>query len=187
MKAITVHQPYATLICSGVKSIENRSWSTEYRGRILIHSSAVMSCDLFDRALPLPVFAEYDRIIGADGTVKKSGKILDVIDDVLVLRESADKKHRAEYELLKTEIMLQGDHGTTLFVSSAIIGMVTISDIVRDSKSPWSEKGQFHWILRDPVLFDEPIRGIKGRLKLWEFDDTLLGSASRRAKPMVRR
>jgi hypothetical protein len=40
MKAITIKQPWAWLICSGVKDIENRSWPTKYRGRVLIHASA---------------------------------------------------------------------------------------------------------------------------------------------------
>ena len=39
MKALSVKQPWASLICKGIKDIENRTWSTKYRGRILIHSS----------------------------------------------------------------------------------------------------------------------------------------------------
>lgn len=40
MKALTVHQPWVGLIFAGWKNVENRSWSTEYRGRLLIHSGA---------------------------------------------------------------------------------------------------------------------------------------------------
>jgi len=40
MKAITIKQPWASLICEGIKDIENRSWRTKFRGRILIHASA---------------------------------------------------------------------------------------------------------------------------------------------------
>lgn len=40
MKAITLHQPWATLISLGVKSIETRSWSTSYRGPLAIHAAA---------------------------------------------------------------------------------------------------------------------------------------------------
>lgn len=40
MKAITIKQPWAQLICSGIKPIENRTWATKYRGRVLIHASA---------------------------------------------------------------------------------------------------------------------------------------------------
>jgi hypothetical protein len=40
MKAITIKQPWASLIVHGIKDIENRSWKTNYRGKILIHAAA---------------------------------------------------------------------------------------------------------------------------------------------------
>jgi hypothetical protein len=43
MKVLTVKQPWAYLICSGIKDIENRSWKLpeKYKGeRVLIHASA---------------------------------------------------------------------------------------------------------------------------------------------------
>jgi hypothetical protein len=39
MKAITVRQPFAWLIVSGRKDVENRSWRTHYRGPLLIHAA----------------------------------------------------------------------------------------------------------------------------------------------------
>lgn len=38
MKALTIRQPWATLIALGEKKIETRSWKTIYRGSILIHA-----------------------------------------------------------------------------------------------------------------------------------------------------
>jgi activating signal cointegrator 1 len=38
MKAITIMQPYASLIAYGQKKIETRSWSTKYRGPLAIHA-----------------------------------------------------------------------------------------------------------------------------------------------------
>lgn len=40
VKALTLHQPYASLVACGVKTIETRSWRTNYRGRIAIHAAA---------------------------------------------------------------------------------------------------------------------------------------------------
>lgn len=37
--ALTVRQPYAWLIVAGFKPIENREWSTTYRGPLLIHAA----------------------------------------------------------------------------------------------------------------------------------------------------
>lgn len=38
MKAITIKQPWATLIALGEKKFETRSWQTKYRGPIAIHA-----------------------------------------------------------------------------------------------------------------------------------------------------
>ena len=38
MKAITIKQPFATLIAEGLKEYEFRTWKTNYRGDILIHA-----------------------------------------------------------------------------------------------------------------------------------------------------
>lgn len=37
--AISIHQPWATLIVLGLKSVEVRKWSTSYRGRLFVHAS----------------------------------------------------------------------------------------------------------------------------------------------------
>jgi hypothetical protein len=38
MKALTICQPYAQLIISGEKRVENRTWPTGYRGPLYIHA-----------------------------------------------------------------------------------------------------------------------------------------------------
>lgn len=38
MKALTISQPYASLIANGEKWIENRRWETLYRGKLAIHA-----------------------------------------------------------------------------------------------------------------------------------------------------
>lgn len=39
MRAITLTQPWATLVAIGAKRIETRSWATSYRGRLAIHAA----------------------------------------------------------------------------------------------------------------------------------------------------
>jgi hypothetical protein len=39
MKALTLWQPWASLIALGAKTIETRSWSTKYRGPLAIHAA----------------------------------------------------------------------------------------------------------------------------------------------------
>lgn len=38
MKAITLLQPWASLIAWGIKTLETRSWKTSYRGPLAIHA-----------------------------------------------------------------------------------------------------------------------------------------------------
>lgn len=57
MKALTVKNPYAELICVGLKDVENRSWKTSFRGRVLIHSAA--------RSLPGVFTSPCSAIIGS--------------------------------------------------------------------------------------------------------------------------
>lgn len=40
MKALTLQQPWASLVMMGAKKFETRSWKTEFRGPLLIHASA---------------------------------------------------------------------------------------------------------------------------------------------------
>lgn len=39
MKALSLTQPWATLVAIGAKRIETRSWKTSYRGELAIHAS----------------------------------------------------------------------------------------------------------------------------------------------------
>ena len=42
MKALTLTQPWAWLICAGRKHYETRSWRTHYRGTLAIHAAATL-------------------------------------------------------------------------------------------------------------------------------------------------
>lgn len=48
MKAITLWQPWASLIACGAKTIETRSWGTPYRGPLAIHASKRMNQELIE-------------------------------------------------------------------------------------------------------------------------------------------
>jgi hypothetical protein len=40
MKALTLHQPYASAVALGLKTVETRGWRTDYRGPLAIHAAA---------------------------------------------------------------------------------------------------------------------------------------------------
>lgn len=51
----------------------------------------------------------------------------------------------------------------------AIIGSVIIADCVQNHPSVWAEKGCWNWVLKDAVLFEKPIKNVKGKLGFWDF------------------
>lgn len=129
MKAISIKQPWASLIAHGIKDIENRTWSCpkKYLGqRVLIHASSSK-----------PVF-RYS------------------INQYDIIRKSSQS--------LIFNCMYDG------FPKGAIIGSVVIAECVQNHPSVWAEKRVWNWVLKDAVLFDKPIRDVKGKLGFWEHD-----------------
>lgn len=53
MKTLSVQQPWASLIVYGIKDVENRTWDTPYRGKILIHASSKKVPKAFIDCLPV--------------------------------------------------------------------------------------------------------------------------------------
>ena len=49
MKALTIKQPWASLIIEGYKKYEFRSWKTNYRGKILIHAGLTLEKNIQER------------------------------------------------------------------------------------------------------------------------------------------
>lgn len=54
MKVLTIKQPFASLIASGLKEFEFRSWKTSYRGELLIHAGKSVDKEAMKR------FESYD-------------------------------------------------------------------------------------------------------------------------------
>lgn len=69
MKAISIRQPWAWLIVNGYKDIENRSWPTRFRGRVLVHAAKAMTRGEYEVAcnmaqhlgVTIPAANELDR------------------------------------------------------------------------------------------------------------------------------
>lgn len=53
--------------------------------------------------------------------------------------------------------------------NQAIIGQVEIVDCIKNSRSIWAEYDQFHWVLKNAILYPKPILFVKGSLGLWEY------------------
>lgn len=109
-KAISIKNPWAFLICAGIKDVENRSWKTNYRGKVYIHVS----------------------------------------------KKPANNNYYFPQDS-----------------NSRIIGSIEIIDCITNLNSPWAISGMWHWVLKNPVLFKNPTKKIKGKLSFWTIPETV--------------
>jgi hypothetical protein len=77
MLALSIRQPWASLILKAGKNIENRSWPTKYRGRILIHAAKGMTRAEYENAMhfAIPVIKADPRNAAAErkSTLRDAG------------------------------------------------------------------------------------------------------------------
>jgi hypothetical protein len=143
MKAITLWQPWASLIIAGTKRIETRSWNTNVRGRVAIHASKkrdAFSLDLIDK----PEFQEGLKIYDTIGRGKTFISDLELTFGCIV--------------------------GTVEIIDSLPIEELigTKYDTPKERAfGDWSP-GRWGWILQNPVLFEKPIPA-KGAQGFWNW------------------
>ncbi len=147
MKAISIKQPWTSLIVHGIKDIENRTWACpkKYIGqRVLIHASGKPDKE------PYMVFNDAQK---------------DALDDCIM--DVFDYYNQ----------------------TGSIIGSIEIVDCVINHPSIWAEKTEdytvgmnpklheditgkkviYNWVLSKPVLYENPLDNIKGKLSFWDY------------------
>jgi len=84
MKAITLHQPWATLIAHKEKYIETRGWETKYRGEIAIHAGKKIDYEACEQPQIKEVLAKhgYDFKELPTGVVVATTSIFDCVQIV---------------------------------------------------------------------------------------------------------
>ena len=130
---MSIRQPWAWLICAGLKEVENRTWLTKFRGRIYVHAGKTMDVCVPQHSL---------------------------FGESWIMDRLSPEQQAAYY-------VARRDRG-------AIIGEVDIVDCrfrfpdENDNLySKWAARGQYGFILANPVLYDEPIP-CKGALGFFE-------------------
>jgi hypothetical protein len=142
MKSLSIKQPWAQLIASGIKDIENRKWKTHFRGRIYIHASAkIMDVEFTDNQIK--TLSENNINYSGAGYPIKWKTVSAIIGEVEII-DCVVNHHSNWAEKTKGEYV-----GDGVFVLS--------------------EKPIYNWVLANPVLYDKPILNVKGKLSFWEF------------------
>lgn len=156
MKALTLKQPWATLVAIGAKRIETRSWQTSYRGRLAIHAAKGFPkwARLFTTG---PVCYEAVKSLypwrEAFGRVNSAGEAYP-LGVVLATCRLVD--------VVPTEVVACRHN-----VFSVSLTPISAQEEAFGDYSP----GHFAWILEDIKPLLEPIPA-KGALSLWEWDES---------------
>lgn len=142
MKALSIKQPWAWLICRGFKDVENRPWPIGRNSQHGLYSSYHQ--------------ANFQLILPGRVHVHASSKsdFSWEVDDFMMRHLSEDDYF--EY----TNWSYQFPYG-------ALIGEVDIIGCVKNSKSPWAVPGQYHFLLTNPLLYNKPIPH-RGQLGFFE-------------------
>lgn len=141
MKALSLTQPWATLVALGAKRFETRSWATSYRGRLAIHASKGFPRDCQELVEEEPF---RDALEGKTAKDLPCGAVLCVVDLVNCFPVE---------DLCFSEKQI--DHRPMISAAEECFG----------DYSP----GRFAWRLRLVEVFLEPIPA-KGALGLWEWE-----------------
>jgi hypothetical protein len=82
MKAISIRQPWAWLILHGGKDIENRTWKTNFRGRVLIHAAKGMKREEYEVSNKIALSINPRIVLPAFDELKRGGIIghIEIID-----------------------------------------------------------------------------------------------------------
>lgn len=151
MKTITLKQPWAFLVCSGVKNIENRTWKCpeKYIGkRVLIHASKDEKLDVSALNRPqlraaYPVLSKHEMF---DSEKFDRGAIIGSV-------------RITGCTINHTSVWAEKTEGT-------MVGHTFVT--------PKGVKTTYNWILEDAILFGKPILNVKGKLNFWESNCEIL-------------
>ena len=153
MKALSIKQPWAWLICSGLKDIENRTWPV---GRRPQHGPYQSQCANFRIELPAHIYVHAGLKVEQSAIPIRDRRLFGGPEHGALI--SREETKRMENEALWPD--------GKIWKLSAIIGEVTITACVTESHSPWFE-GPYGFVLKDPVLYDKLIP-YKGQLGFFE-------------------
>lgn len=149
MKALSMTQPWASLVAIGEKRVETRSWNTNYRGKIAIHAAknfprearrlCFSNAEIFYTLLSIG-YITFNRVFQAyeidekkliTGAVIATCKIIDTVKTGESIRQDWLTRHELAF------------------------GNFT--------------PGRYAWLLEGAVILKNPIPA-KGALGLWDWD-----------------
>lgn len=172
--ALTFHQPYASFVAGGWKTIETRSWSTGYRGWLAIHAGATIPSYLG--------LGRRGRIGIGDYTIEKTGPRelwltggglyqpylmpLGGIVAVAKLLDCVPMVHRDEHVEAPPCLNI-GPSGLTLWTGNAWYTDETQIDVTNQQPYGHFAPGRTAWVLGHVKRFPR-VTPCDGHQQLWD-------------------
>lgn len=165
-KALSLVQPWASLLASGLKQCETRGWKTEHRGALLIHASKRWNGELRDLCAREP-FASALRKIGVDmpgmgPSGMPFGAIIGQVDVVDCFRTEC------VVSAAETHPCFGHDGTATLFEAQKRLFVTDLERALGDY-SPH----RYAWFCANAKQFDQPIP-FTGALNVFEVPDDVV-------------
>lgn len=167
MKALSILQPWASLIVLGHKRIETRSWNTKYRGPLLIHASAKYTNHQDWLATEWHVMLDDSQVYHTH-----RGAIIGMVE---------------MSETCATEGYYTTDKDEDSWIASLAGAEQSLVLTKQEEAFGDYSTGRYGWLLSEPLLFPEPIP-CKGALGIWNVPEELMPEVEtqiRKAKTLI--
>jgi hypothetical protein len=157
MKAITVLEPWASLIMLNQKHIETRSWKTNYRGQLLIHAGTGHRPWHMDLAFKEPFFSSLEQV----HSTKLDKAITYHLGCIIAVCELTD--------CIKIVGAIDGSLGS--FSVPVHKAELENGETIRGNEFYFGDYqiGRYAWILHDIKALEKPIP-VKGQQGLWNYE-----------------
>mgnify|MGYP000982297977 CR=1 FL=1 len=189
MKVLSLKQPWAFLLCSKIKPIENRSWKLpeKYKGEtILIHVSARPNFSILESST---IFSkeQWDYLKGFDmmlpffqdklptSAIIGSVRFVDcVINHPSIWAEKSETNCSERCRNSDCEHFIEwGFQSLNDCRSCKLIGQsYEVEEVPKDCPKQMKIDKIYNWVATDAVLFEEPILNVKGKLGFWDYPMT---------------
>lgn len=153
MKAITIHQPWASLIALGEKRFETRGWATKYRGPIAIHAAKKVYKEVCQTEPFSSILSEHG--LTADNLPTGAVVAIASLEECWSVGE--------DYES-GMPVLFNGEGGATKHIC------------LKEDEFGWFEPGRYAWEMAE-VKQIEPVPA-KGQQGLWNWGGERDGSNS---------
>lgn len=172
MKAITIWQPWASLLACGAKQFETRSWATSYRGPLAIHAAnkplsqvaPLMSNRAWQATLDL-LASRYGVCTDADNWLDLPCGVIIATAELVGCHEIV--RHGGRGMPADGPGWLETDHG---------IYEPSDQELLFGDWTP----GRYAWEIANVKLLDTPIPA-RGKQRLWNWEAVQAGEGGKNA------